>query len=227
METLKKLSQQTFMLVVFFSGITGAVFVTILLCNADALIVGFSVGESIDVRLSNIKIENAKTLGFLLGYIVILLLNCSIVVTRYAVRIDIMKHEGDSKTYAKNQNSKLDKLGDMLCVLSVLMSMTSVGVFMFAGMTLEQFYILITTPLFYIQLILFLSISLGVPSSISVLSTYVSTKYESTINNLIKIILEKVDANIKQWADADKKQKPQTSTSRVIDFNKFKNRNAS
>ena len=207
MEKLKQLSEIAFKVVAFFSGITGAMLVIILLSNADAFVVGLSVGESLDVRLSNIELSHTKIWGFGIGYIIVLALDMSIVVTRFAVKVNYLQYEGEARTFARNQNRSLNKLGDRLCTLSVLISLMSVGVFMFAGMNLKQFLALVETPIFYVQLVLFMAVALGVPASISRLSTYISVKYAVIITKLIVKIEDSISRDIDNSLNFKKEKK--------------------
>jgi len=194
METLKKLSLLALKNTAFFAGITGCITVIILLSNTDALVNGLSIGKSMDIRISGILTDGSSMYyGFAIGYVITLALNMSIFVSRIATRINIEEYKDVAKTFAREQNRSLDKLGNRLCHLSVAISLMSVGVFLFHGITTAKFLLMVQTPIFWVQLLLFLSIALGVPSSISRLANYMSVKHAVILGKMIHKIEKSVE----------------------------------
>jgi hypothetical protein len=203
MKTLIKQNQMALDLAVFFASPAGAVGSALLLIIADCVMNAFAIGEIFGARMMGlVDGEGINWIAFVFAMFITLGLSFSQVAAFILLKIDVLSiASAEARTSATKANDKLDFLGNMLCNFSSVISLMSVGIYLFKGVSYTALLVMLTTPIFYCKLILFLPIAIGVPRAISGFARYIYSKYNDLLVDANKIIIDKAKDAMREYVE--------------------------
>jgi len=203
MKTLIKQNQMALDLAIFFASPAGAVGSALLLIIADCVMNAFAIGEIFGVRMTGfVDGTGINWVAFVFAIFITLGLSFSQVASFILLKIDVNAiSSAEGKTQARTANRKLDFLGNMLCNFSSVISLMSVGIYLFKGVSYDSLLIMLTTPIFYCKLMLFLPIAIGVPRAISGFARYIYSKYNDLLVDANNIIIDKATDAMMRYVD--------------------------